>query len=238
MLALAWWRVGADVLGRIERWPDGDPARLPDDLEPLLWFSLTFCVVSTCITTVIIDEPCLRFFLPAAVTGGILAARRFGRSTLLAAYGFGCLLLSIVFGVLLVSHDSPRKVVAIPQIHQLIDVLRQHHLRHGYAGYWEGQIVTALTDREITSIPLYEGDDRRLHPLGYLTNLDWSRAAARDWRGRTFFVSERTDRPGVFQTPEEAVVGEFGRPVERIDLGLFVVSVYDFRDHALTALAP
>ncbi len=137
---------------------------------------------------------------------------------------------------MLVSHDSPRKVVAIAQVHQLIDVLRQHGLRHGFAGYWEGQIVTALCDREISSIPLTEGADGRLHPLAYLTNLDWSRAAARGWQGRTFFVSERSNRPSPLQMSEAAVIREFGQPAERIDLGLFIVSVYNFHDHALRSL--
>ena len=237
MLVIAFFKVGGEMLRRVETWPADRPASR-DDLEPLLWLSFSFCVASTCITTVIVDEPCVRFFLPAAVTGSILTARRFGASPLPAAYGVAGLVLSVIFGVLLLSHRSPRRDLVIPQLYQLMDVLREHHLQHGYGGYWETMIVTVMSNRDITSLPLMAQPDGRLHPLPYFVNLDWFRRAAREWRGPVFFVSERGGQSSPLMMPEEAVHQEFGHSAERIDLGLFIINVYDVSGPELKSIVP
>ncbi len=238
MVVLAWAHAGSRLLHRAQDWPRNQPAPPGEALEQLLWFSLSLCIAGTCVTTVIINEACVRFFLPAAVTGSILAARRFGPQPLAAGYGLVALLASVVVGTLLVSPDPPRRVTAIPEIHRIIDILEKRGLRHGYAGYWEAAIVTVLSDREVTSLPLYEADDGRLHPLGYLSNLDWFRGPARDWHGRVFFISDQIGPMDVFAAPEDAVRRKFGRPVERISVGRFVINVYDLPTHALLPLAP
>ncbi len=238
MFAIAWAQVGARLLLRVQDWPDQRLSSSTESLEHLLWLSLSFCVASTCVTTVIINQACVRFFLPAAVTGSILAARRFGPQVLAGGYGILALLVSIVVSVLLVSPDPPRRVAAIPQIHRIIDILKRHDLRHGYAGYWEAAIVTVLSNREITSLPLYQARDGRLHPLGYLSNLDWFRGPSRDWHGRVFFISDQVNPTDVFTAPDEAVRREFGRPIERITVDRFVINIYDLAPHALAQLAP
>lgn len=238
MVVLAWVYAGGRLLRRAQDWPRHRLAPPGEELEQLLWFSLTLCIAGTCVTTVIINEACVRFFLPAAVTGSILAARRFGPQPLAAGYGLVALLASIVVGTLLISRDPPRRVTAIPEMHRIIDILERRGLRHGYAGYWEATIVTVLSDREITSLPLYEADDGRLHPLGYLSNLDWFRGPARDWHGRVFFISDQIGPMDVFAAPEDAVRREFGQPVERIGVGRFMINVYDLPPHALMKLAP
>ncbi len=238
MFVVAWAQVGARLSLRIQDWPDHRHPSSGEDLEHLLWLSLSFCVASTCVTTVIVDQACVRFFLPAAVTGSILAARRFGTQALAGGFAILALPISIVAGVLLVSPDPPRRVTAIPQIHRIIDILQKHDLRHGYAGYWEAAIVTVLSNREITSLPLYQARDGRLHPLGYLSNLDWFRSPARDWQGRVFFISDQVNPTDVFTAPEQAVRRQFGAPVERITVDRFVIGIYDLPPHALVQLAP
>lgn len=238
LFAVAWAEVGARLLRRAKDWPIGRPTPPAEDLEQLLWLSLSFCIASTCITTVIINEACVRFFLPAAVAGSILVARRFGSQALPAGFGVVVLLASLAVGILRASPNPPRQVTAIPEIHQIIDALKRHGLRHGYAGYWEGTIITVLSDREITSLPIYEEGDGQLHPLGYLSNLDWFRGPARDWQGRVFFISDRISPMDTFTAPEDAVHREFGQPVEQIVVGRFVIGVYDLPPHALMPLEP
>ena len=238
LFAVAWAEVGARLLRRSADWPAGRPAPPAEDLEQLLWLSLSLCIASACMTTAIVNEAGVRFFLPAAVAGSILVARRFGSQALPAGFGAVVLLASVAIGILRASPDPPRQVTALPEIHRIIDVLEKRGLRHGYAGYWEGTIVTVLSDREITSLPLYEAGDGQLHPLGYLSNLDWFRGPARDWHGRVFFISDRIGPADVFTAPEDAVQREFGHPVERIVVGRFVIGVYDLPPHALMRLQP
>ena len=237
LFVVAAWQAGGRVLQRVRSWPANTWSGAGHDLDHLLWFSLVFDIASTCMTTAIINEACVRFFLPAAVTGSILAARLWGTTPLAALYGAGVLLASIVFGCLRISPDSPRRVVAIPEIHRLVAVLRQHDLHHGYAGFWESMIVTVLSNREATSLPLSQGADGRLHPVGYFDNADWFRTAARDWHGRVFFISWQPDLLDNFELPQAALYRQFGRPAERIDLGNCVVNVYDLPAHALDGLA-
>ena len=94
----------------------------------------------------------------------------------------------------------------------------------------------ALADRQISSLALHDGDDRRLHTLNWFCNLDWFRRAARDWHGRTFFIV--ATEPGGLELSQDVVTGQFGRPVETIPLGQFMIDVYDFSGHELRALAP
>ncbi len=237
LFVVTGWQVGGRVLQRVRSWPANTCSHAGQDLDHLLWFSLFFGIASTCMTTAIIDDACVRFFLPAAVTGSILVARKWGTTPLAALYGAGVLLVSIVFGCLRVSPDSPRRVVAIPEIHRIVAVLRQHDLHHGYAGFWESMIVTVLSNRESTSLPVAQGADGRLHPVGYFDNADWFRTAARDWHGRVFFISWQPDQLDNFELAQATLYRQFGRPAERIDLGNCVISVYDLPPHALDGLA-
>jgi hypothetical protein len=236
MFLIAWWEVGAGVLRRIRRWPPAASARPHADLQHLLWLSLSACVASACIMHVIGEDAAIRYFLPASVTGSILVARRFGRLILTGAFGTIALLASLICGLAFRSPDPPGQVVAAPAITRIVEALRAAHLQHGYAGYWQGNIVTVLTHRDITSLPVIEQADHRLHAYTYFTNLDWYRTAARAWHGRTFFISEHTDGAGNDVLLEATVIRQFGPPAQRIDLGQFVIDVYDLPPGALHGL--
>ena len=63
-LVIAMWEVGRGLLPRVRTWPAAVEVPGHDDLELLLWLSLVLCVVSTCVTTVIVSETSARFFCP------------------------------------------------------------------------------------------------------------------------------------------------------------------------------
>ena len=162
-------------------------------------------------------------------------ARRFGGIPLVAAYGGVVMVASVVIGLLAVPPTSVRSTMVLPQLWQLTETLRRHDLRRGYGGYWESTIVTAISERQITSLPLLE-DQRGLRTFNWFCNLDWFRSAARDWHGRVFFVV--ASQPGGLELSESAVKARFGEPAERIDLGQFVIDVYDLPPHALDVMGP
>ncbi len=225
---------GCQVFRRVCAWPDREQAPAAD-LGHMLWFSAAFCFVSATITAVIVDDYCARFFYPAAVAGSILAARQFGRMALPSLYGAGCLAASVLVGVLTLPPGWPGRYIAVPQVGELIAALRAHGLARGYGGYWEGTIVTALSDRQITSLPLIEGAGPHVEPIRWFDNMDWFRTAARDWHGRVFFIVARD--PSRLELSEGTVTGQFGRPAERIEVGQFVIDVMDVSEGGLRGLA-
>ena len=238
MFFLTWFAAGAGLFRSRGRTPAHEIRHSQADLDHLLWLGMSLSVASTCVTAVIINEACIRYFLPAATMGSILVARRFGRLTLTGAYGAVVLVASLIAGLSQRSHEPPGRVIAIEQLYRITAALTAAHLQHGYAGYWEGPIVTVLSNRQVTSLSLHEGADRRLHPLIYFSNRDWYRTAARTWSGPIFFISERTDHPDMWVTPEPAILRQFGPPAERMDQGQFVIDIYDLPPGALNALAP
>ena len=225
-LVIAIGSVGPDIWRRVRAWPSRNDRLATDDLDHMLWISAVLCVASVCMTTVINDQSCARFFLPVAVTGSVLTARLLGRNRLVVLYAGVMLPVSAAFGLMaLPRHETPRSTVTIPQIRQIVTVLRALGLKHGYAGYWEGTIVTALAHREITSLPLSPGGDGRLHTFHWLANLDWYTRAARDWRGPVFFIA--ASQPGGLELSEADGRRQFGMPKDRIDLGQFIICVFD-----------
>ena len=227
---------GWQVYRRVCAWPDAARAAPDTDLGHMLWFSAAFCFASATMTAVIVDDYCARFFYPAAVAGSILAARLFGRMALPSLYGAGCLAASVLVGVLALPPGWPGRYIAVPQVGQLIATLRAHGLSRGYSGYWEGTIVTALSGRQITSLPLIESDGPHVEPIRWFDNMDWFRTAARDWHGRVFFIVARD--PSRLELSEATVTRQFGRPAERIEVGQFVVDVMNVPEEGLRGLAP
>ena len=237
-LAVAVWEVGRDVLRRVRRWPAARLPRRGADLDQLLWISLVLCIVSTSMTTIITDPSCARFFIPAAVMGSVLTARRFGRVPLVALYGMAVMVASLVIAVLAVPPGWPQSTVTIPQEPTIVAALRQHGLQHGYAGYWESTMTTAISNRSITSLALVEGGDHRLHTLNWFCNLDWFRTAARDWHGRIFFIVTNQVGPGPLELTPDMVASQFGRPIETVNTGQFSIEIYNVAGRELEALVP
>ena len=231
---IACWEVGRDTVQRAREWPL--PGRPDADLDCLLWVSVVVNIASTVMTTVIQDPTCARFFLPAAVTGSILIARRLGRVPLAGLYGVVVLLASTIVAVLGIPPGTPASTIAIPQVEILTDTLRRNGLRHGYAGYWEGPIVTVLSRREITSLAMVGGDDGRLHSFNWFCNLDWYRDAARRWSGPIFVVVS-LHAEGL-ELSQEMAVRTLGPPLRTIPTDGFLIDVYDVLPGALGELRP
>ncbi len=234
--AVVCWEGARAVQRRLRDWPGGPPAGRGERLELLLWTSLVLCVTGTVVTTVITDQTCARFFIPSTVMGSILLARRFGAAPLGALYGGVVMLASLAVSIASLPRSTPQSTMAIVQVQQLVETLQRRGLRHGYAGFWEGAIVTALSRGAITSLALVNGDGGRLQTLSWFCNLDWYRRAARDWHGRTFFITSR--EPSRLELTQANVTREFGRPLEVIRSGQFEIDVYDLAGPALSTLTP
>ncbi len=226
--------VGRGLLDRILAWPAANGPSRSRDLEQLLWLGLVLGAVGACVTDVIVAQSCARFFYPTSVMGAILVARRFGGVPLPAVYGVAILLVSILVGIRSVQ-STPAATMTIPQLVPVVDTLRRQGLAHGYGGYFEGTIVTAMSDGRSESLPLVAATDG-LHTGNWFFDLERFRRAARDWHGRVFFIVSTV--PGALELTAPEVARAFGPPAEIVRTGLFDVEIYDLPRGALAALVP
>lgn len=234
--AVVCWEGARAVQVRLRDWPGAWPPGRGERLDLLLWTSLVLCVLGTVITTVITDPTCARFFIPSTVMGSILLARRFGTVPLAALYGGVVMLASLVVSIASLPSGTPQSTIAIVQVQQLTAMLERRGLRHGYAGFWEGAIITAISRGAVTSLALEDGDDGRLQTLNWFCNLDWFRRAARDWHGRIFFITAQ--EPSRLELTKATVTHEFGPPLEIIPSGQFEIEVYDLAGPERAKLTP
>ncbi len=226
LFAVALCQTMASLWRQAQLWPSHVACDSAAGLDNLLGLRTFCCIASACLTTVIYEDSGARFFLPAAVTGSVLAARKFGQVRLAALYGGIVLPASAAMGIAaLPRNQTPAATMFLPQFRRIVEVLRQHDLSHGYAGYWEGTMLTVMSHRQITSLPLLPDAGGHLHAFRTLTNHQWYADAARDWRGRVFFISARP--PAGAELSDEAGRQQFGSPHERYDLGQFVIEVFD-----------
>lgn len=230
--AIVCWSVGGEVLRRVCRWPRRHPATRAAELDQMLWISLAASIASVVITTVIKNSAGVRFLLPATTMGSILVARRFGCFMLPTLYAAGIMPASLL--LLLLTAGTPTTFA--PAQLALLRALREHGLRHGYAGYWDASITTVAARREITVLALLGVNDR-LYAFDWFCNLEWFRTAARDWHGRVFFVVTRRPEDPIELTPA-IVAAQFGKPAETVDLGSTLIEIYDLPEHALATLTP
>lgn len=230
--AIVCFSVGGEVLRRVSCWRQPRPATRAAELDQMLWISLVASIASVVITTVIKNPAGVRFMLPATIMGSILVARRFGRFTLPALYAVGIMPASLL--VLILTASTP-STFAPPKL-AILRALREHGLRHGYAGYWDASITTVAARRDITVLALLDVN-HRLYALNWFCNLNWFRDAARDWHGRVFFIVTRLPEDPIQLTPA-MVAAQFGKPAETVDLGPTLIEIYDLPEHALATLTP
>ena len=224
-LALA--EVGFLCLKQFRRWPDRQAAAVgPGCLDQLLFTSVVLGATAAIVTTAIVDGSCVRYFLPATVAGAILLARTYAATPFFALYVAVGLAGSVLSEAHILKNGPGRAVMAEENVMRLSNTLRAHDLHHGYAGYWQSSIITALTKEDIRVLALTDGGSDGLRPMRWFANQDWYSAASTGWRGQVFFVA-RASGTGSMELSQETVIRDFGTPVEILHVGPYLVDVYN-----------
>lgn len=234
-LAFALVGTGGEFLKRCRTWPrterDGSAA---DFLDFLLLFGFVLSASAVIVTTAIVDLTHVRYFLPSAVFGSILLARKCAESRLFSVYG----VMAFAGSALFLSHEirqgPSEPVMAESEIVDLAETLQSLGLHHGYAGYWQSSIVSVLSKQDIRVLAL-NFDGKGI--FRWFTNMDWYGDAAAHWRDRIFVVGTEGGS-AVPALPQEVVVAEFGKPEWIAKSGPLVINIYDNSDGTLRVPAP
>jgi hypothetical protein len=170
-----------------------DPAR---DLFLAFWgCTAVFLALAFAGTTLALDTNSIRYLPPlfyaVAATVPFLAPRvAWGRVAICA----GVTVVGVVGAVLLHRAALADDFNVAPQDAQpLIALLEQHGVRRGYAGYWQGNLLTWESAGAVTSRAVQQGSDCKVTqpgwfcPYSIFTLSDWYAPQA----GPTFLIRER-----------------------------------------------
>jgi hypothetical protein len=193
-------------------------------LDETLFASVMLGSAAAIVTTAISDPYHVRYFLPSVVAGSILVARRFAHLPLFSLYAKIAFAASALVVAMEIKNGPSKPLPADPSILALRDTLKSLDLRHGYGGYWQSSILTALTEHDIQVLAVVQTADK-VEPFRWFTNLDWYRNAAM-WNGRVFVVAKEVpDMP--FDLAQDRVVATFGAPDKIVRSGPFSVDIYE-----------
>jgi hypothetical protein len=217
------------VVARRPRAGANQPAPVSDaarDLFLAFWgCTAVFLAVAFVGTTLALDSNSIRYLPPlfyaVAATVPFVAPR--------VPWGLGAVAVAVAFvgvvGAVLLHRAALADDfnVAPQDADPLIALLRQHGLQHGYAGYWQANLLTWESGGEITSRAVQQSSECRpkqaewFCPYPIFTVTDWYEHAG---TGPTFLIRERN---GAF-VPDPPPTG--AAPREVFSYGRFDVYVY------------
>jgi hypothetical protein len=231
--------VGLELVRALRDWPRSPTAEptSSDILDHMLGACVLTCIASSVVTRVIVDETCVRFFLPATVAGSILMVRRLLAVPAFALYAAAASTMSIAVGLLGLMHGPARPVIALPSSWRLAQTLRQHDLHHGYGGYWQSSLTTVLTRSDIQTLALIDDRGHAARPFDWFANMAWYKNAADHWHDRVFFITAQHPVSPI-ELSQETVLHMFGQPMETIPIDGGLIDIYQMGDRGLDRLAP
>lgn len=104
----------------------------------------------------------------------------------------------------------------------LIEAIEDEGVSYGYASYWNAEILTTLSNNEITAKPVYFIND--IYPF-YDLNFIHS-FSADNHVGKTFLILDGTEQQDLLDnTPE--VLTQLGEPINILTSGRYYVYIYD-----------
>ena len=235
LLAVALLQTARTSLARLRDWPDTRPEA--GFLDQLLCTAFVLYLAAVICSSLFRNWTDARYVIPAFAVGAILLGRQFSSVRPYRIY------LALVLAASLASEASavaagPWRPLLVPEAQrQLARALRRAGLEHGYAGYWDGSMLTALTRGRVTSLAVAEMPDGHVHPFRWFGDMDWYRRAAADWHGRVFFIASLVpEKP--MDLAQDRVLAEMGRPEQIIAVGRQLIDVYRVAPGGLDRLLP
>ncbi|HQU04026.1 MAG TPA: hypothetical protein PLT25_04840 [Acidocella sp.] len=144
----------------------------------LSFIDITLCLIIVFDVSAVVfgnlfqEYSCVRFFLPAWVAVSILAARHIIISKTTVTYFAVVSLASVVMAFAKISEiqvpvNFPSDTIA------LVDALEKHHLRYGYAGYWQASDATIASGGAIVARAFLAHQVKPVSPYRFFAKSDW-----------------------------------------------------------------
>lgn len=101
----------------------------------------------------------------------------------------------------------------------VIQYLKSHNLREGFATYWSGSITTVLSNGQIQSrAVLYTG--KQLSPFHWVSKSSWYRSTH-----AVFFILDQSSKN--FGVDPDVVIKEFGTPAKQKKIGDYTIFIWN-----------
>jgi hypothetical protein len=211
------------------RWP----AHEDDYLDALLATALTINVLSAVFSTQIVDAASIRFFFPTLVFGGILVARTQIRSRWLGVYYCVALSASLLFSFTAYAQNPRQAAVTSKEIKAVTNWLSKNNLTDGFGPYWSSSIITAATQNRIRIRALIADTERGLKPFEWEANKKWYSIPTTSASGTVFVLVNNGE---AYFYSEAHVLRTLGEPLDKHELGPYIINVYDSSNQRLQSL--
>jgi hypothetical protein len=101
----------------------------------------------------------------------------------------------------------------------VIQYLKSHNLREGFATYWSGSITTVLSNGQIQSrAVIYAG--RQMSPYHWVSKSSWYRSTH-----AVFFILDQSSKS--FGVDPDIVMKEFGTPAKQKKIGDYTIFIWN-----------
>lgn len=201
-----------------------------DYLDALLAVAVTINVLAGVFSNRITDASAIRYFFPALVFGAILIARTQTVTRWLGAYFYLALLASMAFSLMAYARNPRKPVLVAKEIEAVSSWLSNNDLSNGFGPYWSSSIVTAATENRVQIRALIVDGEGKLKPFEWEANKKWYHSAATGSTRRIFVLAHEAES-NFYR--EADVLRTMGEPLDKHEVGPYIVNVYDASDQRL-----
>jgi hypothetical protein len=204
-----------------------------DYLDAFLALAFIINVFAALFSDRITDAGSIRFMVPALVFGAILIARAQIRRQWVGAYFYFALLVSTGFSLASYVGNPRSSVLVSEEIQAVSQWLSNNELRYGFGPYWSSSIVTAATDSRVEIRAVVADAEGKLKPFEWNGNREWYNIGAAGV-GRAVFVLAHEEEKIYYD--EADVLGTLGEPLEKHEVGPYIINLYDSGNERLKSL--
>ena len=197
-----------------------------DFVGNVLWCSIMLCAAAYLASSIPKDRATARYFVPFVLSGAVLTGRVLADRVRDVRFAVaGMTVLGIAYGFTV--WDDLRKPAAVDHAVELADVLAERGLKYGYGPFWDASIVTASSGGRVAVRPVFvrpiSAERHAIAPLPWMTDANWFR----DERGTFVVIEPGMAAPYQFGMTEWTCTATFGPPTRRLEIGPYVVMVWD-----------
>jgi hypothetical protein len=232
LLLAAFIAIGKKLFASIRAVRNKWPVLEDDYLDALLAVAFTINVLAAVFSDRITDAGSIRFMVPALVFGAILIARMQVKTRWVGAYFYFALLASLAFSLVSYAQNPRSSVLVSKEIAAVSQWLSNNELRYGFGPYWSSSIVTAATDNRVEIRAVVTDAEGKLKPFEWDGDKEWYNIGATGI-GRAVFVLAHEEE---IYYREADVLRNLGEPLEKHDVGPYIVNIYDSGNERLKSL--
>jgi hypothetical protein len=204
-----------------------------DYLDAMLAVAFAVNVLAALFSDRITDAGSIRFMVPALVFGAILIARMEIKRQWVGAYFYFALLVSLTFSVISYAQKPRSAILVSSEVEALSQWLSNNELHYGFGPYWSSSIVTAATDNRIEIRATVADTEGKLKPFEWNGNREWYHLGATG-AGKAVFVVAHEEEKIYYDQAD--VLRTLGEPLEKHEVGPYIVNLYDPGNERLKAL--